>query len=56
MFEPLVLVVQCGADALNGDPVGECNLITETYGGCVKRILQYNLPTVLLGGGVLETA
>lgn len=50
-FSPEVLVVQCGADALNGDPVGQCNLTLETFGDTIRDILSHNLPTLFLGGG-----
>lgn len=52
VFQPSAFVVQCGADALREDPVGECNLIIETYETCLINVLQQNLPTILLGGGI----
>lgn len=54
-FQPSAVVVQCGADGLNGDPVGECNLRLETYEICVRNILNCNLSTLLLGGGTYPT-
>ncbi|VEN41453.1 unnamed protein product [Callosobruchus maculatus] len=50
-FPAKAIVVQCGADGLNGDPIGRCNLTLETYGDCVKEILKCDLPTLFLGGG-----
>lgn len=50
-FKPEGLVVQCGADGLYGDPIGKNNLTLYSYGHCIKRVLQCNLPTLYLGGG-----
>lgn len=50
-YQPSAIVVQCGADGLNGDPVGECNLTLETFGVCLREILGNDLPTLVLGGG-----
>ncbi|XP_066252239.1 histone deacetylase 8-like isoform X1 [Euwallacea similis] len=50
-FKPNAIVLQCGADGLNGDHVGECNLTLKGLGNCVKSVLNCNLPTLLLGGG-----
>lgn len=44
-------MVQCGADGLNGDPIGKTNLVLETFESCIKHILACNLPTLFLGGG-----
>lgn len=52
-YEPDVCIVQCGADAITGDPLGGTNLIPEDIGRCVKEILTWNLPTMFLGGGKL---
>ncbi|KAJ8949831.1 hypothetical protein NQ318_000530 [Aromia moschata] len=50
-FIPNSIVVQCGADGLNGDPIGESNLTLKTIGECVERIMKCDLPTLYLGGG-----
>ena len=50
-FEPEVIVVQCGADGLHGDPMQSFNLTIQGLGNCVAFILNWQLPTLLLGGG-----
>ncbi|XP_065907648.1 histone deacetylase 8-like [Dysidea avara] len=50
-FEPEVVVVQCGADGLHGDPMQSFNLTIQGLGNCVAFILNWQLPTLLLGGG-----
>ena len=52
-FKPDVVVLQCGADALVGDPLGEFNLSSKGYTGCLKVLQQEfpNAPLLLLGGG-----
>jgi acetoin utilization deacetylase AcuC-like enzyme len=50
-FEPSAIIVQCGADCLNKDPLGHFSLTLEGVGQCVERILSWNLPTLFLGGG-----
>ncbi|XP_044255540.1 histone deacetylase 8-like isoform X2 [Tribolium madens] len=50
-FQPETFVVQCGADSLNGDEVGQSNLTLETIGECVKNVLKYDKPTIFCGGG-----
>lgn len=50
-FRPKVVVMQCGADMLSGDPVGSFCLTPRGVGSCVSFVLQWDLPTLLLGGG-----
>lgn len=50
-FKPKCIVTQCGADGLNGDPVGQCNLTLKTIGECINKVIQSDLPTLFLGGG-----
>ena len=50
-FKPLAVVLQCGADSLSGDPLGSFSLSLRGIGACVNTVLQWNLPTLLLGGG-----
>ncbi|XP_050307960.1 histone deacetylase 8-like [Anthonomus grandis grandis] len=50
-FKPKALVVQCGADGLNEDPIGESNLTLNGIGTCIKTILGCDIPTLFLGGG-----
>lgn len=48
---PNSVVVQCGADCINGDPACAFNLTPQGIGLCIKKILTWNLPTLFLGGG-----
>jgi len=50
-FEPDVVVLQCGADMLSGDPLGSFSLTLRGVGMCATFILQWGIPTLLLGGG-----
>ncbi|RUP43987.1 hypothetical protein BC936DRAFT_150108 [Jimgerdemannia flammicorona] len=50
-FGPNAVVVQCGADGLTGDPVGEWNVSAQSIANCVKRIVGQGKPVLLLGGG-----
>lgn len=51
MYQPNVIVLQCGADSLNGDAIGVFNLTVKGHGNCVKFVKKFNLPLMLLGGG-----
>ena len=42
---------QCGADSLSGDRLGCFNLSVRGHAECVRHMLSYNLPTLVLGGG-----
>lgn len=50
-YDPEVLVVQCGADTIAGDLIGRLCLSTVAHAHCVQRLLQLQLPIILLGGG-----
>ena len=50
-FQPQCVLLQCGADMLSGDPLGEFSLTPTGAGHCVSYILQWKLPTLLMGGG-----
>jgi histone deacetylase 8 len=51
---PNAVVVQCGADCINGDPACAFNLTPQGIGLCIKKILAWNLPTLFLGGGTVK--
>uniref|UniRef100_A0A0D9YB25 Histone deacetylase n=1 Tax=Oryza glumipatula TaxID=40148 RepID=A0A0D9YB25_9ORYZ len=51
VFQPEAVVLQCGADSLAGDRLGELNLTTRGHAQCVSFIRSFNLPLLLLGGG-----
>ncbi len=50
-FQPDAIVCQCGSDSLAGDPLGGFNLTPACLVSCIRRVLNYGKPTVLLGGG-----
>lgn len=46
--------MQCGADAIAGDPLGGTNMLPVDLGKCISKILDWKLPTMFLGGGKNE--
>lgn len=50
-FKPTAVVLQCGADSLTGDRLGCFNLTVAGHGECVRFVLGFGLPTLILGGG-----
>ena len=48
---PEALVLCCGADSLAGDPLSKMELSNVALWGTVRRLLDLDLPTVVLGGG-----
>ncbi|KAF9291512.1 Histone deacetylase 8 [Mortierella alpina] len=54
-YNPGAIVVQCGVDGMAGDPLGKWNLSTHDYGDCIKRILAWEKPLLVLGGGGYNT-
>lgn len=50
-YQPTAIVLQCGADSLNGDRLGCFNLSTKGHGECVKFIKELNVPLLTVGGG-----
>ncbi|CCH46943.1 Histone deacetylase 1 [Wickerhamomyces ciferrii] len=53
-FNPDCIVVQCGVDGLSSDEHQEWNLSIKGFGEQVSKILKFNKPTLLLGGGGYE--
>ncbi|KAK0483276.1 histone deacetylase [Armillaria novae-zelandiae] len=51
VFQPAVVVLQCGADSLSGDRLGCFNISMEGHANCVKFFRDRNIPLILLGGG-----
>lgn len=51
VFQPSVVVLQCGADSLSGDKLGCFNLTMEGHAHCVQFLRARDLPLILLGGG-----
>ncbi|CAD6198383.1 unnamed protein product [Caenorhabditis auriculariae] len=50
-FQPCAVVLQCGADSLNGDRLGPFNLTLKGHGECAKFFRSYNVPLMMVGGG-----
>ncbi|KAJ6244563.1 histone deacetylase 2 [Anaeramoeba flamelloides] len=50
-YQPNAIVMQCGADSLNGDRLGCFNLTLKGHGECVSFIRNLNKPLLVLGGG-----
>ena len=43
--------MQLGADSLAHDILGKLNLSIKGHGRCVKKMMSYGIPLMLLGGG-----
>lgn len=51
-FAPEAVVLQCGADTIYGDVIGDLRVSTRCFGRCAGRVIHgLMLPTVVLGGG-----
>uniref|UniRef100_G1P4P8 Histone deacetylase 8 n=1 Tax=Myotis lucifugus TaxID=59463 RepID=G1P4P8_MYOLU len=50
-FNPKAVVLQLGADTIAGDPMCSFNMTPVGIGRCLKYILQWQLATLILGGG-----
>lgn len=50
-FSPEAVVLQLGADTIAGDPMCSFNMTPEGVGKCLKYVLQWQLATLILGGG-----
>jgi acetoin utilization protein AcuC len=51
MFAPDALVITCGADALDGDPLSKLSLSNTGLWQAVEKLLNLTPRTVVLGGG-----
>ncbi|XP_063368514.1 histone deacetylase 3 [Cydia amplana] len=50
-YRPTAIVLQCGADSLAGDRLGCFSLSTKGHGECVNFVKNFNVPTLVVGGG-----
>jgi histone deacetylase 1/2 len=50
-FRPDAVVIQCGADSLAYDRLGNYNTTIRGHGNCVRLIKSWGLPLLVLGGG-----
>jgi acetoin utilization deacetylase AcuC-like enzyme len=49
VFNPTVIVMQCGGDSITGDRLGDFNLTFRSHGHCVRFMRNYNIPLIILG-------
>lgn len=50
-FMPSAVVLQLGGDSIAYDVLGRLNLSIKGHGECVKKMMSYGVPLMLLGGG-----
>lgn len=50
-YDPDVIVFELGADTLAGDPLAHLYLTNNTYADIVERLLRFNKPILVTGGG-----
>ncbi|XP_049851640.1 histone deacetylase B-like [Schistocerca gregaria] len=51
IYAPSAVVIQCGADSLRGDRIGNFNLSLAGHAECLRYVASYNLPMLVVGGG-----
>ncbi|XP_026864543.1 histone deacetylase 8 isoform X2 [Electrophorus electricus] len=51
LFNPEAVVMQLGADTMAGDPMCSFNMTPVGVSKCLCHVLEWELPTLLLGGG-----
>ncbi|KAF5743738.1 Histone deacetylase 6 isoform 1 [Tripterygium wilfordii] len=51
IYQPDVVVLQCGADSLAGDRLGLFNLSVKGHADCLRFLRSFNVPLMVLGGG-----
>lgn len=51
LFNPEAVVMQLGADTMAGDPMCSFNMTPVGVSKCLSHVLDWKLPTLLLGGG-----
>lgn len=50
-YRPDAMVIQCGADSLAKDKLGHFNMSIKGHAECLKYMMTFGVPMVLLGGG-----
>lgn len=52
-YDPKAIVLQCGADSLGGDRLGQFNLNIKAHGECVEFVKKrcHDRPLLIVGGG-----
>ncbi|KAF1781715.1 Histone deacetylase domain [Phytophthora cactorum] len=53
-FAPGAVLLQCGTDSLSGDRLGSFNLSAKGHADCVAYVKSFNIPTLVVGGGVIR--
>ncbi|EZG83563.1 histone deacetylase [Gregarina niphandrodes] len=51
VYRPEAIVLQCGADSITGDRLGNFNMTTKGHGACVQWTKSLGIPLIILGGG-----
>ncbi|ODQ54262.1 histone deacetylase 8 [Saitoella complicata NRRL Y-17804] len=51
VWRPGAVVVCCGVDGMTRDRHKMWNLAPEDYADCVRKVLEWDIPTLFLGGG-----
>jgi len=51
VYQPDVIVLELGMDALAGDPLVHLSLTNNTYADIIKELLRFNTPILATGGG-----
>ncbi|KAF9925436.1 Histone deacetylase 8 [Linnemannia zychae] len=54
-FNPDAVVLQCGVDGMAGDPLGKWNLTMAGYKSCLTKVMAWEKPLLVLGGGGYST-
>ncbi|XP_010507296.1 PREDICTED: histone deacetylase 7-like [Camelina sativa] len=54
VYQPEVVVLQCGADSLADNWPGRFNLKIKGHGDCLQFVRSFNVPLMVLGGGGSE--
>jgi acetoin utilization deacetylase AcuC-like enzyme len=50
-FRPSAIVLQCGADSLKDDRIGNFELSLQGHAACVEFVKSFNIPLIVMGGG-----
>lgn len=50
-YDPDVIVLELGMDALSGDPLAHLCLTNNAYAEIITRLLHFNKPILATGGG-----
>ncbi len=50
-YRPGAVILQLGADSIAYDVLGRLNLSIKGHVACVKQMMTYGVPLMLLGGG-----